>query len=205
MMRLRASAALVLVLAVCFTAGSRRRRTAAAITTPILLQGCKKPWTFQDSNGTMINACIKCRPDAPSPVVIANQGKKLVWVCDASKFISKSMCMRSLSWLGKGTTTSGISARLTCRTLRGLVKNEKRAKRFHKLEQNRLEQPTLPSRAKSRVILITSRSFFRSVKGQEGSTRFSRTVHGVVNEIRFAQYDRESVKLFVMASNTMRA
>lgn len=42
------------------------------------------------------------------------------------------------------------------------------------------------------------------MKGQK-TRRFSRTVHGVVNEIRFAQYDSESVKLYVMASNTMRA
>merc|ERR1712166_550255 len=108
------------------------------LSTPALLASCKKSWPFQiKATPQTIHVCVKCKPDAPLPAVIAKHGKHLIWACDATKFKDKELCKKSLSWLGKQASETGQSAKGTCGTLGGLIwKNNKAAKLYVKHSQD---------------------------------------------------------------------
>merc|ERR1712086_129689 len=135
---------------------SRRRRRfkskfiRKALSTPVMLASCKKSWPFQiPGKDKTVHACVKCKPDAPLPFVIGKHGKRLIWVCDATRFKNKMknkkfLCRKSLSWLdppnkkaNQDTTETGMSAKITCVILRNLIgKNDWAAKLYSKHSQD---------------------------------------------------------------------
>merc|ERR1712086_1136540 len=135
---------------------SRRRRRfkskfiRKALSTPVMLASCKKSWPFQiPGKDKTVHACVKCKPDAPLPFVIGKHGKRLIWVCDATRFKNKMknkkfLCRKSLSWLdppnkkaNQDTTETGMSAKGTCSGLKRLIgMNNKAAKLYSKHSQD---------------------------------------------------------------------
>merc|ERR1712086_314124 len=78
------------------------------LSTPVMLASCKKSWPFQiKGTDKTIHACVKCKPDAPLPFVIAKHGKRLIWACDANKFKEEEPCEKSLSWLDSPLDVAG--------------------------------------------------------------------------------------------------
>ena len=65
-----------------------------------MLASCKKSWPFQiGETDKTVHACVQCKPDAPLPFVIAKDGIRLIWACNANKFKVPWLCKKWLSWL----------------------------------------------------------------------------------------------------------
>ena len=71
------------------------------VRTPAKLDFCKRTWPFQDKKTHKnVQMCVKCKADAPLPLAIALNGKRLIWICNANRFTKKEGCENWLSWLG---------------------------------------------------------------------------------------------------------
>jgi len=129
--------------------GSKHRRRSKhrqngitnVLSTPVMLASCEKSWPFQikaTAPAQTIHACVKCKPDAPLPWVIAKHGKQLIWACDANKFKETGFCEKSLSWLHNQTMSeTGESAKLTCGRLRELIRlNDQALEAYSKHSQD---------------------------------------------------------------------
>merc|ERR1740117_2032644 len=136
------------------------------LSTPVLLASCKKSWPFQiKGTDKTIHACVKCKPDAPLPFVIAKHGKRLIWACDANKFKEEKPCEKSLSWLDPPETAkkpwseTGQSAEKTCPTLRNLIANHDDAAKVYSKHSQDLKLSTTAKLASVSLVDSSQHSY----------------------------------------------
>merc|ERR1712166_675233 len=149
--------------------GGRRRKADAVsiktLRTPVMLASCKTSWPFQlEGTDETIHACVECKPDAPLPFAIAKHGKRLIWACDATKFKEKALCEKSLKWLNPpkgsgGSSETGQSTEITCRTLVNLIANHDNAAKVYSEHSQDLKLSTTAKLASVSLVDSSQNSY----------------------------------------------
>ena len=188
------------------------------LSTPVMLRGCQKQWPFQlnaENNQTLV-LCIKCRPDAPDPMAIAQHKKHVIWLCDTSEpFSQQADCEGTVSWLGKKSfTETGRGSHATCKIIRkardfSLKAAGKVADLHHRSlvlqnDTNSIHLSSLPSKLRSATlweVTISLRMEEKSIKRVFGAVLNS---VDVVYQVEFGDISGTSF-LYISFTHTRRS